>query len=678
MKYTVRALLCVAILAAGLFAVTFRSRIAFAAATLQVVRGSGEFQTLETSITVTKPEALTMQWTTDQAGATGGTWKVTKSNQVVASGEAQAPAVGHFVRFTIAANAFLLASPPASPIKFNITITPHNAAMQPLSAASAPVVVSQVPDSNQPPVVFGANAVFPKVELVNYQEKIGVVPLTQLHYAGADVAVLVKNGGTPATDPMWLTVKDNSLLMRQASPIAIPSMKPGASQTFTVHLDAVLPPPKSQLGEEEQYSTWSQWYRDRCGTDLFTVMDWRGPQAQAPMNDHLQSVLASNGPVCDGNQCVRPCQVAKNIHKELDGYVVGYSFFVGASPKLFGSYGYARTSTDGLADFTPTTKITVASVSKLVTAIAAMRILQKNGVSLDAAIGPYLPSDWQVTNYVKNLTFAQLLGQRSGIKDYGNVANDYATLKQFYSQSVSNSTTTACDPKDANGNLVSVAMGQGFTPNNMGWCYSNFNFSIFRILLPKVAGFPEDSNQSTRPQTLADQYTKLIEQNSFELVGQKNVACKPPAGSNYSFAYKNPGTAKGYDWGDVSLTCGAAGWYLSAEDMGKILLSITFKDGKIFNETPGYSMFDDFRKRGLGLDSVSNTELEKNGGWSANCDANKNCASISTSAAIFGPVSGPRMVGVLFLNSPVSGGPSSGGGAKAILEKAYNNAVYTK
>jgi CubicO group peptidase (beta-lactamase class C family) len=679
MTKALRVLVCATIVIAAGLAVTLATRIAFAGANLQIVRGSGEFQSLESSITVTKPEALTLQWTTDQAGATGGTWQVTKvGSGVVASGEAQAPTPGHFIRFTLVANAFLLPSPPASQVKFNITITPHNAAKQPLGAASAPVTVSQVPEGNQPPVVFGDNAVFPKVELVSYVEKIGVVPLTQLHFAGADVTILVKNGGTPATDPMWLSVKDNSVLMRQNTPLSIPSMKPGASQTFTVHLDAILPPPKSQLPEEEQYGTWNQWYRDRCGTDLYTVMDWRGPQAQTPMGAHSQTVLASNGPVCDGNQCVKPCQFAKNLHKELDGYVVGYSFFVGTTPKSFEAGGYARTSADGSSNFTAKTKITVASVSKLVTAIAAERILAKNSVKVTDTIEKYLPSDWKVSNYVKNLTFAQLLGQRSGIKDYGNVANDYATLKQFYEQSVSNSSSTACDPKDSNGNLVSVALGQGFVPTNMGWCYSNFNFSIMRILLPKVAGFPEDSNQSTRPQTLANQYTKLVQQNVFDLVGQKDVECKPPAGTNYAFAYKNPGGGKGYDWGDVSLTCGAAGWYMSAEDMGRVLLSVTNKDGKIFTENATTQMLDDLRKRGLGLDSVSDTEIEKNGGWTANCDSNKICATISTSAAIFGPVSGPRMVGVLFLNSPISGGPSNGSGAKAVLEKAYNSALYTK
>lgn len=686
MTTKLRALLVATIISCGGLVAAIAPTTAAAGPTLQIVQGSKEFETLVTAIEVSKQEAIYLQWTTDQAGATGGTWTVKDANggsKVVASAESgPAPSVGHFARFLIPANAFLLPAPPATPVKFNITIQAHNAT--PLGNASAAVAVSQVPEGPPtPPIKFGASAVFPAVEIVTLEEKIGVVPQTQLHYAGADVTVRVKNNGfifKGTTDPMWLVIKDNSLLMRQKTPVSIPSLQPGTAKTLSVHLDAILPPPTSQLPEDKQYSQWSQAYRDRCGVDLIAVMDWRGPQAQTPNSSHLEATVFPNAPICAGNQCVQTCQIARNIHAELDGSVVGYSFFVGLYPK-FEANGEARTSANSAkqysTDFTTKTKITVASVSKIVTAIAAVRILDKHGVSLDAKIGSYLPSDWNtrdsiLSKYVYDITFAQLLGQRSGIKDYGNVPNDYATLKKFYSQAVSDSATTACDPRDSNGNYVSVALGQGFTPNNTAWCYSNFNFAIIRILLPKVAGFAEDSDQSTRPQTLADQYVALVQQNVFDLVGQKGVECKPPSQApgilNYAFAYNYLGNTKGFDWGDNTLICGAAGWYLSVEDIARVLLSINARDGKIFSTKP--DQFDDLRNRGLGLDIDSATEMEKNGSWSANCDSNgKNCATISTSVAIFGPVTGPRVIGVLFLNSNISGGPSNAGTANLFWKK---------
>src|SRR5262249_11757011 len=162
-----------------------------------------------------------------------------------------------------------------------------------------------------------------------------------------------------------------------------------------------------------------------------------------------------------------------------------------------------------------------------------------------------------------------------------------------------------------------------------------------------------------------------------DLVGHEGVDCAPPTDKQgkktYAFAYKAPGKLKGFDWGDVSLQCGAAGWYLSVEDMAKVLLSLVDHDGKILTK----QQFDTMRTRKLGWDVAGDTELEKNGGWGA-CDAKGNCSSITTSVAVFGPVTGPRVVGVLFVNSDISGGPSSGKGAKDVLEKAYATALTPK
>ena len=368
-------------------------------------------------------------------------------------------------------------------------------------------------------------------------------------------------------------------------------------------------------------------------------------------------------------------KIAQNIHNELDGHVVGYSFVVGDTIyQKSGSSGQARTSADGAQHaFTANTKITVASVSKMVTAIAAVRILKKNGVSVDAAIGPYLPSDWSVNNYVKNIKFSQLLSKTSGIKDYGNdPPNDYAALKSFFTQNVSTATSTPCDPKDRQGNYIQVPRGQGIIPNNHDPCYSNYNFAIFRVLLPRVAGFPEDPNSQTRPQTFADQYTNLVQRNVFDLVGRRGVACKPPNTAGYAFAYTYPGTKAGFDWGDVSLICGAAGWYLSAEDMAQVLLSVSSNDGKILSNDE----FETMRTKTFGWDRDDNGELEKNGGWSAACDSHgAHCDNISTSVAIFEPGTGRQVVGVLFINSDISGGPSRGGSAQSVLEKAHENAL---
>jgi hypothetical protein len=77
--------------------------------------------------------------------------------------------------------------------------------------------------------------------------------------------------------------------------------------------------------------------------------------------------------VCDGKQCVSISQVYANIAARLNGKVVGYACSVGRT-LTYGSWGYARTDADSPARrFYSYTKMPVASVSKIVTALAAIR-----------------------------------------------------------------------------------------------------------------------------------------------------------------------------------------------------------------------------------------------------------------------------------------------------------------
>ena len=515
--------------------------------------------------------------------------------------------------------------------------------------------------------LFGAGAVFPDAVISGYDENLGG------NNAGGTLTLRLHNSGTASTDPMWLKVSDfNGLMDQETAPVALPALAPGATQTVSLQVKAHL--------TGRTYADWTQSYNQMCGADFRLLLDWRGPQAQAPVNDHQETVLKQASgrdqpgrPICDDTQCVVPCDVVKALKASLDGHVIGYAYFVGRDPGFFtGGGGKARTNADGGVAFTSATKVTVASVSKLVTAIAAVRLMDAKGVSLDAGIGAKLPANWTPGTYVRNLTYRQLLGQRSGIKDYGNVPQTYAALKAFYDQTVNPAGNTPC-PTGVNPNPLTNPIN----PNNTNWCYSNYNFAIFRILMPKINGDPEDSSPDTRPTTLAKQYTGLVQQNEFHEVGLTNVSCAPPTDSAYAFAYLYPGSKTGFDWGDNSLICGAAGWYLSVDDMAKVMSSLANNDGRILTKT----QFQTMKGSGLGFDKTQRSatstypEYEKNGGWTANCDVtNTICQRISTSIAVFGP----GVVGILFLNSDVSGGPESGKGAAGILEDAYYGALKPK
>ena len=657
---------------------------------IQIIEGSGEFEFLKDEIVVAEQVPVKIQWTTQRTDAVAGLWMVRNANTpsvIIASGKVEpAPAPGHMHRFTIAKTTFLAATPPAADMNYEITVQALNAADEYAGAVSNTVRVKQLAGSNiAPPTVFTSSANFPDVEMISLDENVAQIPLTQLYSTEADLTLRVTNNTSKKTDSVFLSVSDGALLFRRnQAPIIIPELSPQASMTVTMKLEAILPPAQSQTPQRQQVRSWRQTYANKCGPELRSVLDWRGPQGQSPIDPHRERLLAKVGwsdytkippsvPICDATQCVRICDIEKSIKSRLDGRTVGYSYVLGRDAPKFGAAGLARTDADGAEiAFTSRTPITVASVAKMITAIGAMSVINtRRNVDLTDTAGDFYPDEWNVGAYFQNVSLARFLGQISGIKDYGNVPLTYAKLQGFFEQPVNNSWMPACmnssviDPPNAvNPN----------PPAAMASCYSNYNFAIFRVLLPAIAGLPIDSNLTTRPATLANQYELLVRQNVFERVGQTGTGCRPRGALPHAFAYKFPGNQPGTDWGDVRGECGGAGWYVSAEDMAKVLFSINSRDGKILREDPAAMISDiqTMRQFSLGLDTATGQEMSKNGAWGSGGNL------ITSGAAIFGPVSGPNVVGVLFINSEISGGPNSGENALNVLRDAYNASVYTK
>ncbi|MEM7665504.1 MAG: serine hydrolase domain-containing protein [Pseudomonadota bacterium] len=319
--------------------------------------------------------------------------------------------------------------------------------------------------------------------------------------------------------------------------------------------------------------------------------------------------------------------------------MVGYAFALGAEKIASGSGGLARSAEDGgPKQFTADTPMVIASVSKLVSAIATMKLLEEQGLDIDEPIGPYFPEDWRVDPYLQSVTFKQLLNQTSGIKDFGNGPMPHARLKAFFEQPVDPDTTIACkDPIDE-------AQPARIVPSDLGFCYSNFNAAILIALLPKLAGFQDEMDAEARPRVLAQRYEKLVQTKVFEPVGVSNASCAP-SGDDYALSYIFGVAAPGKDWGEQYDRCAEGGWYISANDLAKALASVASKDGRILTETASYSAFQEIRQFGLGLDRNWPDLMEKGG------VLGDSPGVLATSAMIFGPDSNRPVVAVLFTNS---------------------------
>lgn len=681
---------------------------------LQVQIFSKEFEEWGPSLVIYAPRTLHFRWGYPAASASAR-WELSDApypnpNVLLSGTMSAAPNVWN--RFSIDLEPVLPATPPPAnqPKTYYVRVFPQGSNL----AATQIVTISYKAYGET--TKFGDGAVFPSLEIV----EIGDVGQTGPNLVTVDVMLRITNNNNKATDPFWLKVADGNVLFRQnAAPVSLSPLQPNASINRTMRLEAILPPPPNiRPSGSQQIYDWFQQNNDRCGPIFRGILDWRGPQSQTPIDAHRNVLLPREGwadytkiapstRVCyidsvDPSQsaCVRTCEMEKAIRARLDGKVVGYAYvIVGGSP-VFGAGGNARTAVDGgPIPFTTKTHINVASVSKWITAIATMRVMEENSIQFLAdPIGPYFPSDWDVDPYFQDLNFGQLLSQRSGIRIYGSSNLQYDALKAFFEQSVDTNAPADAPCPGASGPspdiLVSpnAAMSTDFDESN---CYSNYNTAIMRLLLPRAAGLAEDANTGTRAQTLADQYEQIVRDKVFKPVGVTDVGCRPMGSEPHAFYYLYPGSQKGADPGDKRLGCGATHWTISVEDMAKVLSSINALDEKILTEnavssqsspqlpplappgatpfTVSLSQFDEMRRFRLGLDISGGSMMEKNGGFGGKDKDDDTVVQLSTSAAIFGPVTGPNLIGVILLNSNVNSAEATS--ARSVMKDAYDGAL---
>jgi CubicO group peptidase (beta-lactamase class C family) len=117
---------------------------------------------------------------------------------------------------------------------------------------------------------------------------------------------------------------------------------------------------------------------------------------------------------------------ADELRRRLDGNAVGWAFVINQNGQeaAADADGTAITPGDldrdgdviGTRDFTPDTRINVASVSKTITAVAVLRLLGALGLGIETPIAPFLPDGWFQGRDVDRLRFRHLLTHFSGLR----------------------------------------------------------------------------------------------------------------------------------------------------------------------------------------------------------------------------------------------------------------------
>jgi CubicO group peptidase (beta-lactamase class C family) len=257
------------------------------------------------------------------------------------------------------------------------------------------------------------------------------------------------------------------------------------------------------------------------------------------------------------------------LNSELTGRAVGFQFTVGEGHDRVasGAGGIARASIDTQpAPMTEFTEMSIASMSKVITAVAVLQLLDRNHISLDAPVGPFLPAAWLAAPMFRQITFRQLLTHTSGIQSTstGPLALDYASLRSFATNA------PACNPTAPSYPCL-AAPGTGR--------YENANFAYFRLIIPVLAG------TSPSPDTgdgWGAAYAQYVRQNVLAPSGPYAATCATDNWSGLDYHYEPAGpTEPGWDLGDLTELCGSQGWVLSTSEYNGFFREVVAPDSTI-------------------------------------------------------------------------------------------------
>jgi CubicO group peptidase (beta-lactamase class C family) len=271
----------------------------------------------------------------------------------------------------------------------------------------------------------------------------------------------------------------------------------------------------------------------------------------------------------------------------------------------------------------------VASLSKIVTAIAMTKLLNDQGMSYDTPIIDFLPGYWSKGPDVNLITFRQLMDHTSGLA-FDNTTS--GTDFEFMKEQIEAGTTH---------------LGQ--------YSYQNMNYGLCRILIATINGnipvdwvipLPSFNDQVWDCVTLAA-YQAFVNANVFSPSGVTGATLyHEPADA---LAYNFPVSGPGWNSGDLTTLAGGTGWHMTLDQVLAVMSTFR-RSGTIMSPADAQTMLDD----GFGLNWTVPTPLgtyyAKIGGWSG--DGGR----MEQSIAFFLP---QQMEFVLFVNSPV-GFPAPG------------------
>lgn len=360
-------------------------------------------------------------------------------------------------------------------------------------------------------------------------------------------------------------------------------------------------------------------------------------------------------PIPDLAPAVRQAQVKKiadKIEARMKGKSVGYSFQVAYKDTNIvdaRAGGAARRAPDANPrPFVVNDKISIASVSKTITAVTLLKLLAEKNISVDASIENYFPKSIKQHSSIKSITFRELLTHRSGIRWGGEPGHDVLL------DGLTKGITAAHKKLDC-------------ANKNAGLCYNNANYGLMRILIPFIeSGYepPANLDNYSKGYLYGIRTMQATNKRVFDLIGVSNVYCASGSNGKETLSYNFPSPVKaGQDWGDMTATNAYRGWNLSAPQMSKFISSLVYGT-KLMPATLRNQMLSE--RLGIWHTTVAGLDEFSHGGFHPGGDWNE--GEVGTVIAAFSNGISVAMI----INSQYGPGMSSDQAFRPVIEEIVN------
>jgi hypothetical protein len=237
---------------------------------------------------------------------------------------------------------------------------------------------------------------------------------------------------------------------------------------------------------------------------------------------------------------------------------------------------WAKLPNDGGNRWTSDVPLHVASVSKLITAMAMTELMIQKNVSPDAQIIDYLPDYWVKGPNIQFITFRNLLNHTSGLTTPSEDLH-FTDIKAAIADGISLS-------QDPN---VQLRLGY--------YQYRNVNYALIRVLLTvmndnirKDAFFGSDNDTAWDNITVAG-YVQYTQNKVLRQAGVFGATLDHPDAA--ALAYNFP-IDSGWNSGSLQRVAATAGWHLSANQVLNVMGE--FRRGRsIVSPESAQKMLDD-------------------------------------------------------------------------------------